>query len=96
MNLLDAVKARRNDILAVAAKHGAKNVRLFGSIVSGTARPDSDVDFLVEMERGRSLIDLVELGDDLESLLQREVDIVTDGGVSPFMKDRIYREAVAL
>jgi uncharacterized protein len=48
------------------------------------------------MERGRSLIDLVELSDELESLLQREVDVVTDGGVSPFMKDRIYREAVAL
>ena len=96
MSLFDLLKARRNEILQIAAKHGARNVRVFGSAVKSIQRPDSDIDLLVEMEQGRSLIDLVELNDDLEAILQRSVDVVTDGGISPFMKDRIYNEAVPL
>jgi uncharacterized protein len=96
MSLLDTLKAKRNEILLIAAKHGARNVRIFGSALKKVQRPDSDIDLLVEMERGRSLIDLVELNDALEAVLQRHVDVVTDGGISPFMKDRIYEEAVPL
>lgn len=92
----DVLKAKRDEILRIAARHGARNVRVFGSVARGEQRPDSDVDFLVEMERGRSLLDLVELSDELEAALEHSVDVVTDGGVSPFLKDRIYAEAVAL
>ena len=62
----------------------------------GEASPESDVDFLVEMERGRSLLDLVGLWQDLEELLSCKVDVLTDGGLSPYLKDRIHAEAIPL
>ena len=58
--------------------------------------PESDIDFLVEMDNGRSLLDLIELSQDLETLLQRKVDILTDQGLSPYLEQRIHAEAVPL
>jgi predicted nucleotidyltransferase len=93
---LAGLRVRRREILAYAAEHGARNVRVFGSAARGEAAASSDVDLLVEMEPGRNLLDLVGLWQDLEDLLGTRVDVLTDGGVSPHMRDRIFGEAVAL
>ncbi len=79
-----------------AAEHGARNVRVFGSTARGEAEESSDVDLLVEMEPGRNLLDLVGLWQDLEDLLGTHVDVLSDGGVSPHLRERIYAEAVPL
>ena len=96
MLIEDLLRAKREDILRLAVKHGAGNIRLFGSVARGEAQSDSDVDLLVQMEEGRSLLDLVRFWQDLEELLGRKVDVLTDGGISPYLKDRIYAEAVPL
>jgi uncharacterized protein len=90
---LRRLRGRRQEILDRAAGHGARNVRVFGSVVRGESDSASDVDLLVEMEPGRSLIDLVGLWQDL---LDTHVDLLSDGGVSPHLRERIYAEAVAL
>ena len=90
------LRANREEILRLAAKHGAYNVRVFGSVARGQARADSDVDFLVDMEPGRSLIDLGSLLMDLQDLLGRQVDIVEPEGLYWYVRDRVLKEAVAL
>lgn len=80
----------------LAHRYGARNIRVFGSVARGEAGPQSDLDLLVDMEAGRSLLDLVAFWQDLEELLGRRVDILTDGGISPYLKDRIYSEAIPL
>jgi predicted nucleotidyltransferase len=87
------LQAKRRDILRIAASHGARNVRLFGSAARGEDRPDSDVDLLVEMESGRSLLDLVALGQELEDLLHRKVDVLTDSSVHPAIRPNILADA---
>jgi predicted nucleotidyltransferase len=87
------LQAIRQDILRVAAKHGARNVRLFGSAARGEDRPGSDLDLLVDMESGRSLLDLVALGQDLEELLHRKVDVITDSSVHPAIRPHILADA---
>ena len=69
---------------------------VFGSAARGDARPGSDLDLLVDMEEGRSLLDLVGFWQDLEGLLGYRVDVITDGGVSPYLRDQIYAEAIPL
>ena len=96
MGVDEAIRSRRQEILQLAARHGARNVRVFGSAARAEAGPTSDVDILVDMEEGRSLLDLVAFWQDLEDLLGRKVDVITDGGVSPYLKDRIYSEATPL
>ena len=96
MGIADLLKFKRREILRLAQAHGAHNVRIFGSVARGEARPESDVDFLVEMDSGRSLLDLIELSQDLETLLQCKVDILTDQGLSPYLEQRIHAEAVPL
>ncbi|MFB6097944.1 MAG: nucleotidyltransferase family protein [Salinibacter sp.] len=86
----------RTEILKLARQHGAYNVRLFGSVVRGDDQPDSDLDLLVDMEPGRSLLDHIALKQDLEDLLGREVDVVTEASLHPRLRDRVLREAVAL
>ena len=86
----------RDEILDIAARHGAHNVRVFGSFARGNARPDSDIDLLVDLEPGRSLLDHVGLWQDLEELLGRRVDVVVDGGLSPHLEKRILAEATPL
>lgn len=96
MTLNELLKEKREDILRLAAKHGAKNVRVFGSVARGEARPDSDIDFLVEMEAGRSLLDLGGLLMDLQDLLGVDVDVVTVNGLRVRIKEHVLQEAVAI
>lgn len=93
---LRQLRARRREILGCAAEHGARNVRVFGSTARDETSETSDVDLLVEMEPGRSLLDLVGLWQDLEDMLGTHVDVLSEGGVSPFLRERIYADAVAL
>jgi hypothetical protein len=93
---LDALRRRREEILHAAAAHGARNVRVFGSVARGEADDKSDIDFLVEMEPGRSLLDLAGLLVTLGELLGREVDVVTDRGLRERIRDRVLAEAVPL
>jgi predicted nucleotidyltransferase len=94
--MVDAIKDRRSDILRILSLHGARNARIFGSAARGDLRPSSDIDVLVEMEPERTLIDLVALEQDLTELFRRRVDVITDGGISPHLRDRILAEAVPL
>jgi predicted nucleotidyltransferase len=88
--------ARREEIIALAAKHKAENVRVFGSVARGEANENSDVDLLVNFLPGASLFDLIDLKEDAEQLLGTSVDIVSEGGISPFLEQRILSEAVDL
>jgi predicted nucleotidyltransferase len=96
MGTKELLESRRNDILNLAATHGAKNIRIFGSVARGEGGPGSDVDLLVDMEEGRNLLDLVGFWQDLEALLGRRVDVITDGGISPYLRERIHAEALPL
>lgn len=90
------LREQRRQILAIAQKYGAYNVRIFGSVARGEARPDSDIDFLVEMEPGRSLFDLGGLLYELRSLLGVEVDVVTEKGLRARIREQVLRDAVPL
>ncbi len=96
MSVEELLKTRREEILQISAKYGARNVRIFGSVARGEARPDSDIDFLVEMEPGRSLFDLGGLLVDLQQLLGVQVDVVTEKGLRSRIRDRVLREAILL
>ena len=91
-----SLREKREQILDLAEKYGARNVRVFGSVARSEARPDSDIDFLVELEPGRSLFDLGGLLYELQSLLGVEVDVVTENGLRTRIKDRVLREAIPL
>ncbi len=96
MTLVQLLGDKRQDILQLAAQHGARNVRVFGSLARGEARPDSDVDILITLEPGRSLLDLIALKQDLEDMLNCQVDVVTEAAVSPYIRPQVLRDAVAL
>ena len=87
------LRGKREEILRIAAKHGARNVRVFGSAARGEASDGSDLDLLVEMEPGRSLLDLAALRNDLMDLLGREVDVVTEDSLYWLLRRKILREA---
>ena len=96
MGIEELLKDRREDILRIAREHGARNVRVFGSVARREARVDSDVDFLVELEPGRSLLDHVALIQDLEDQLGVKVDVVTEKALHRHIRERVLREAVPL
>jgi hypothetical protein len=93
MNIDDLLREKREEILKIAAQHGARNVRIFGSVARGDTGESSDIDLLVDMEPGRSLLDRSELMADLQDLLGRKVDIVTEQGIYWLLKRRILKEA---
>lgn len=94
MTLEELVRDKREGILRLCAKHRARSLRVFGSLARGQADEGSDVDFLVELEPGRTLLDLGGLQQELESLLGRRVDVVTVRGLKGRIRDRVLREAV--
>ncbi len=81
------------EIRRISARHGAVRVRVFGSRASGEASESSDVDLLVDLGEGRDLLDLIAIKQDLEALLGRRVDIVEEEGLSPYLRERIVRQA---
>jgi uncharacterized protein len=96
MALEELLKEKREAILCICTKHGAHNVRVFGSVARGEADEQSDIDLLVDMEPGRSLLDLGGLLMDLQALLGQNVDVVTERGLKPRIRERVLAEAVAL
>lgn len=82
--------------MRLAREHGAQNIRLFGSAARGEEDAESDLDLLVDMEEGRSLVDHVALKQDLEDLLGREIDVVTERSLHPRLRERVLREAVSV
>lgn len=96
MGIEELLLPLREEILNIAAKYGAYNLRVFGSVARGEAREDSDVDFLVEMEDGRNLLDRIGLKQDLEELLQREVDVAKPSNLHELIRDTVLQEAVML
>jgi len=96
MGIQEIIVSRKEQILALAAKYGASNVRIFGSVARGTADENSDVDFLVNLAPGRSLFDLGGLLYELQKLLGRNVDVITPAGLRPRIRDRVLKEAVPI
>ncbi len=88
------VKEKRGEILRIASKHGAHDVRIFGCVARGEDDRESDMDFLVELEAGRSLLDLGGLQTELEALLGCRVDVVTTRGLKARIRERVLREAM--
>jgi len=87
---------KREEIPKVAASHGARNLRVFGSFARGEERPDSDIDLLVEMAADRSLLDIIAFKYALEDITNRKVDVVTEKALSPYLRDKILQDAVAI
>lgn len=96
MNLTETLRAKRDTILELAARYGAKNVRVFGSAARGDFDQYSDVDFLVDMEKGRSLLDMGGLLMELQELLGCNVDVVTPQGLRSRIRETVLKEAMAL
>jgi predicted nucleotidyltransferase len=90
------VQNKRDAILRIATQYGASNVRVFGSVARGEAGPESDIDVLVHLEPGRSLLDIVAIKQELEDLLGRKVDVLTEASLSPYLRERILLEAIRL
>ena len=90
---LKIVRQKKKDILKVARAHGIVNIRIFGSVLHGKATPHSDIDLLVDLEQGRSLLDLGGASIRLQELLGNKVDIVTERGLHWYLRDKILKEA---
>lgn len=90
------VLSKRHEILDIAKQYKVTSIRVFGSAARGQIDAGSDIDFLVELEQGATLFDLIALKQDLEDLLGREVDVVTENSLSPYFKDEALKEAVNL
>jgi uncharacterized protein len=93
---LTELRSRRDEILEVARARGASRIRVFGSVARGDATEASDIDFLVDLEPDRNLLDLGGLLMDLQDLLERNVDVVTERGLRPRVATRVLADAVEL
>ncbi|MCX6644804.1 MAG: nucleotidyltransferase family protein [bacterium] len=93
---LDILKQHREKIIAIAAKYGVKNIRVFGSVVRGESDELSDVDFLVSLDRGVTLMKMSALRREIEAVLGCNVDIISDEGLKESIKEKILSEAVPL
>ncbi|MGQ0601709.1 MAG: nucleotidyltransferase family protein [Anaerolineales bacterium] len=96
MNPNQLLKTKRAEILRIAARHGARNVRVFGSTARGQARPNSDLDLLVEFEPGRTLLDHIGLIQELEETLGCKVDVVTEQALHRQIRAQVMAQAIAL
>jgi predicted nucleotidyltransferase len=96
MTLEALLRAKRDEILQICAKYGARNVRVFGSVARGEADEQSDIDLLVEFEPSRSLLDHAGLWIELQELLGVKVDVVSERGLKPRIRERVLQEAIPL
>ncbi len=96
MKIREILQQKREEILNLAAQHGASNIRIFGSVARDEEREDSDIDFLVDMASDRSLLDRIGLIQDLEDLLGRKVDVATVKGLRESFRERIMSQAIPL
>jgi len=97
MVTLDTLRReKRAEILRLAELHGCHNVRVFGSVATGENRPDSDIDFLVDLESGRTVFDLAGFLGDLRGLLEAEIDVVESRSIHPYIRARVLAEAVGI
>jgi predicted nucleotidyltransferase len=96
MTLETLLRAKRDEILQICAKYGARNVRVFGSVARGEADEQSDIDLLVEFEPNRSLLDHAGLWVELQELLGVKVDVVSERGLKPRIRQRVLQEAIPL
>ena len=96
MATLEALRHRRAEVLDIAHRHGATNVRLFGSVARGDALAESDVDFLIDLEEGRSLLDLCAMENELEDLLGCAVDVALARALRPRVAREAARDALPL
>ena len=96
MSLRELLEERRTEILALAENHGAYNVRVFGSVARNEARPDSDIDFLVEFKPGYGLIERIALMQELGDLLGRNVDVVRERSLRDQIRERVLKDAISL
>lgn len=96
MDIKKLLEEKREEVLRICAKYGARNVRVFGSVARGEADDTSDIDLLVELEPGRSLFDLGGLQYELERALGHRVDVVTERGLKEHVRLRVLKEAVPL
>jgi uncharacterized protein len=96
MNTFNMLHHRKNEILAIAARHGADNVRVFGSVARGEDTDDSDIDLLVSMGEHRTLYDLIGFKQDVEQLLNRKADVLTENALHHHIKNNVLNEAKPL
>lgn len=96
MNVSKSLSNKRDEILRITAAHGARNLRVFGSVSRGDANDKSDIDLLINLEPGRTLLDIVAIKQDLEDLLGCKVDVVTEDAVSPYIREQILKNAISL
>lgn len=96
MNIDKEIKSKREDILRIAAKYGVQDIRVFGSVARGQSSADSDLDVLVKLKPGYSLLDIIAIKQDMEDLLGCEVDVVTEAAISPYIRETVLKEAVSL
>ena len=94
--MIEVLKSKREAILQIAERHGGRNLRVFGSLARGEGTAASDLDVLIQLESGRSLLDIVAIKQDLEDLLDRQVDVVTEGALNPLIREQVLAEAVRL
>lgn len=96
MTVQQLLQKNREEIIRIATSYGAYNLRIFGSVARGNNISGSDIDFLVDLQPGRSLLDLGGLLFDLQHLLQTEVDVITENGLRPRIREKVLKEAIAL
>lgn len=96
MRMTSLLEEKRKEILGIAEKRGARNVRVFGSVARGDAGPESDVDLLVELDKGTTLLQHNALVRELQDLLGCKVDVVSERGLRERIRDRVMREAIPL
>ncbi len=96
MSLIDTLLANRAEVLQAASRHGASNVRLFGSVARRAETPSSDVDILIDLAGDRGFSDFLALAEELEALIGRKVDLITSRGLSPFLQPLIEEELLLL
>ena len=96
MSTLETLRTRKQEIERLASLHGVHNIRVFGSVAREEDTAESDIDLLIDMEESSSLLDLVGFQQELEVMLNRPADVLTENGINPYLRDSILGEAVAL